>query len=171
MASKQSLPTVTERRIGALPGSAGALWITDLARSRPGPLLIIAADARAAERLEAELAFYAGPDGAAVLHFPDWETLPYDVFSPHQDILSRRIETLYRLPDLKAGLVVVPANTLLQRLPPPAFVTGHSLIFITARDDPSVRRGGEHGSQSLSAEAVLPDERCSKPSPRRSDRQ
>ena len=129
MASKQSLPTVTERRIGALPGSAGALWITDLARSRPGPLLIIAADARAAERLEAELAFYAGPDGAAVLHFPDWETLPYDVFSPHQDILSRRIETLYRLPDLKAGLVVVPANTLLQRLPPPAFVTGHSLIL------------------------------------------
>lgn len=53
MASKQSLPIVTERHIGALPGSAGALWITDLARSRPGPLLIIAADARAAERLEA----------------------------------------------------------------------------------------------------------------------
>ena len=129
MASKQLLPTVTERRIGHLPGSAAALWITDLARSRTGPLLIIAADARSAERLEAELAFYAGPDGAAVLHFPDWETLPYDVFSPHQDILSRRIETLYRLPDLKAGLVVVPANTLLQRLAPPSFVTGHSLIL------------------------------------------
>ncbi|NCU00313.1 transcription-repair coupling factor [Candidatus Macondimonas diazotrophica] len=119
----------TEHRVGPFPGSAGALWIAELARRRAGLRLIIASDARAGERLEAELNFYCAPDGPPILHFPDWETLPYDIFSPHQDILSQRIETLYRLPSLETALVVVPANTLLQRLPPISFVTGHSLIL------------------------------------------
>lgn len=141
MSAPRPTARVAERRIGPFPGSAGALWMAELARNEPLPRLIIATDARAAERLEAELAFYCAPDGPPVLHFPDWETLPYDLFSPHQDILSRRIETLYRLPDLRSALVVVPANTLLQRLPPPAFVTAHSLILRTGeRLDPHALR-------------------------------
>ncbi|MDY6957048.1 MAG: transcription-repair coupling factor [Pseudomonadota bacterium] len=131
----------TEHRVGPFPGSAGALWIAELARRRAGLRLIIASDARAGERLEAELNFYCAPDGPPILHFPDWETLPYDIFSPHQDILSQRIETLYRLPSLETALVVVPANTLLQRLPPISFVTGHSLILHTGeRLDPHALR-------------------------------
>ena len=104
---------------GRLYGSSFGLVISEAAHRHPGILLVVTADTPSATRLEYELRFYnRGNDDIPVLSFPDWETLPYDVFSPHQDILSRRIETLYRLPDLKAGLVVVPANTLLQRLAP-----------------------------------------------------
>ena len=60
---------------------------------------------------------------------PDWESLPYDVFSPHQDIISQRLETLYRLPGLTRGVVLASVSTLLHRLPPRDFVTGHSFLL------------------------------------------
>jgi transcription-repair coupling factor (superfamily II helicase) len=61
-----------------------------------------------------------------VLHFPDWETLPYDRFSPHPDIVSQRLAALHRLPGLERGIVVVPVQTLMQRLAPVAYVAGGS---------------------------------------------
>ncbi|MFX8868133.1 hypothetical protein ABTM84_19360, partial [Acinetobacter baumannii] len=61
-----------------------------------------------------------------VLPFPDWETLPYDRFSPHPDIVSQRLATLNRLPALKRGIVVVPVQTLMQRLAPRRHVVGGS---------------------------------------------
>ncbi|MGY8830475.1 MAG: transcription-repair coupling factor, partial [Pseudomonadales bacterium] len=64
-----------------------------------------------------------------VLHFPDWETLPYDLFSPHQDIISQRIAALYRLPELKHGVLVVPITTALHRLAPKRFLLGSSLVM------------------------------------------
>ncbi len=73
--------------------------------------------------LEAELAVFAGSD-LEVLQFPDWETLPYDLFSPHPDIVSQRIATLYRLPTLKRGVLVVPVATLMQRLAPRSYIAG-----------------------------------------------
>ena len=60
---------------------------------------------------------FAGGD-LDVLHFPDWETLPYDLFAPHPDIVSQRIATLYRLPSVERGVLVVPVATLMQRLAP-----------------------------------------------------
>ncbi|WP_410964949.1 hypothetical protein, partial [Salmonella sp. SAL4435] len=74
-----------------------------------------------------ELRFFA-PD-LPVLHFPDWETLPYDVFSPHQDIISQRIAALYQLPQLKHGVLVVPISTALHRLAPTRFLLGSSLVL------------------------------------------
>ncbi|MCF8014692.1 MAG: hypothetical protein K9L65_03155, partial [Chromatiaceae bacterium] len=64
-----------------------------------------------------------------VLSFPDWETLPYDVFSPLPELVSERLLTLHRLPQLKRGVLVVPVATLMQRLPPPDFVDGQSLVL------------------------------------------
>ena len=126
-----SLPLPAAReRLGwrGLPGVAQPLALALAAARASAPLVVLAADARGAERLEEELAFFGGPQ-LAVQHFPDWETLPFDRFSPHQDIISRRLETLYRLPEMTRGLVVVPINTALQRLPPPDYVRGRSLLL------------------------------------------
>jgi transcription-repair coupling factor (superfamily II helicase) len=87
----------------------------------------LTADSQSAERLEQELKFFA-PD-LPVLHFPDWETLPYDLFSPHQDIISQRIASLYRLPELEHGVLVVPITTALHRLAPTRFLLGSSLVL------------------------------------------
>ena len=113
---------------GQLYGSALALACVEVARLAPGPVLALAANARAAERLAGELAFFAGSD-LTVLGLPDYETLPYDVFSPHPDITSQRLATLAALPGLTRGLVVVAVDALLQRLPPPSFVAAHTLLL------------------------------------------
>ncbi len=63
------------------------------------------------------------------MHFPDWETLPYDIFSPHQDIVSQRIAALYQLPELSHGVLVVPITTALHRLAPKRFLLGSSLVL------------------------------------------
>lgn len=87
----------------------------------------MAASSLAAQRIEDEIRFYAAD--MPILPFPDWECLPYDVFSPHQDIISQRLETLYRLPQLTRGVVLASAATLLHRLPPPEYVSGHSFLL------------------------------------------
>ena len=63
----------------------------------------------------------------SIVHFPDWETLPYDRFSPHPDIVSQRLAALHRMPALERGIVVVPVQTLLQRLAPLRHVVGRQL--------------------------------------------
>lgn len=68
-------------------------------------------------------------DGLELLSLPDWETLPYDLFSPHQDIISRRIRTLHRLPATSHGVLVVPARTLMHRLPPVNYLQGNTLLL------------------------------------------
>jgi transcription-repair coupling factor (superfamily II helicase) len=113
-----------------LYGSSLGLAAAEAARRHPGPVLILAADTPEASRLEYELRFFTGdaPE-RPVLSFPDWETLPYDSFSPHQDIVSQRLATLYQLPGLKQGVLVVPVSTLMNRLPPRRYLQAHSLIL------------------------------------------
>ncbi len=124
------LPDAARRivRWGQLYGSALALATVEAARAHTGPVLAIAANAREAERFAGELAFYADA-GVSVLSLPDYETLPYDVFSPHPDITSQRLATLAALPTLARGIVVVAVDALLQRLPPPTFVAAHTLVL------------------------------------------
>ncbi|WP_449447566.1 transcription-repair coupling factor [Thermomonas brevis] len=110
------------------PASGTALAAAALAAAQrhPGPLLLVARDNHAAHQLEADLHTLAGGDAAVpVLGFPDWETLPYDRFSPHPEIVSQRLATLARLPGLARGVVVVPAATLMQRLAPRTHVLGN----------------------------------------------
>ncbi|PKF71995.1 transcription-repair coupling factor [Pseudomonas fluvialis] len=112
---------------GNLPGAALSLAVAEAASAAKRLTLLLTADSQSAERLQEELAFFA-PD-LPVLHFPDWETLPYDVFSPHQDIISQRIATLYRLPEIKHGVLVVPIATALHRLAPTRFLLGSGLLL------------------------------------------
>jgi len=115
-------------RWGQLYGSAAALAIAEAARRAPGPLLVIAEAARALDRLQAELHFFADAE-FPILPFPDWETLPYDRFSPHPDIVSQRLAVLYELPTLGKGVVIATLETLLQRLPPPSYIESHTLLL------------------------------------------
>jgi transcription-repair coupling factor (superfamily II helicase) len=112
---------------GNLPGAALSLAIAEAASNAKRFTLLLTADSQSAERLQDELAFFAPQ--LPVLHFPDWETLPYDVFSPHQDIISQRIAALYRLPGLTHGVLVVPITTALHRLAPKRFLLGSSLVL------------------------------------------
>lgn len=108
--------------------AAVALAIAEAAANHEGLCLVITPDTRSAEQLIEELSFFCG-ESLPLLSFPDWETLPYDGFSPHQDIVSERLKTLYRLPSLNSGLLVVPASTLMQRIAPKEFVLSNSLLL------------------------------------------
>lgn len=128
-----SAPTTAgdKRRWTQLPGAALALSIAAAARHHAGLTLVITADSATAARLEAELDFFLGEEATSelpVLTLPDWETLPYDYFSPHQDIISERLSTLYRLPRLQRGILVVPTTTLLHHLSPPEYLQQNSLV-------------------------------------------
>jgi transcription-repair coupling factor (superfamily II helicase) len=136
-----SLPaTAGKQHWGNLPGAALSLAVAEAASSAKRFTLLLTADSQSAERLQEELSFFA--PSLPVLHFPDWETLPYDLFSPHQDIISQRIAALYRLPELKHGILVVPITTALHRLAPKRFLLGSSLVMqVGQRLDVNQMRG------------------------------
>jgi len=118
-----------QRRYWSAPhGSALALAIAAAARAHAGVVVAVTRDTHAAHTLETDLRALAG-NGIEVLHFPDWETLPYDLFAPHPEIVSQRIAALYRLPTTKRGVLVVPMSTLMQRLAPRSFIGGSSLVL------------------------------------------
>ncbi|WP_440875440.1 transcription-repair coupling factor [Thalassotalea sp. PLHSN55] len=112
-----------------LPGSSNALAIIQAAKSATVPLLLITHDTPSALRLEQELVSLNYDNSLAICLFPDWETLPYDTFSPHQDIISQRLATLYKLSRLDKGIVIVPISTLVQRLAPKQYLEANSLII------------------------------------------
>lgn len=118
--------------------SALAFHIAATAAWHAGPVLAVTRDNQSAHQLEGDLRTLLGARSAAdgevpVLAFPDWETLPYDAFSPHPDIVSQRLATLHRLPSLKRGVVVLPVQTLMQRLAPPRHVVGGSFDVRTGQ--------------------------------------
>ena len=107
-----------------LYGAARALAIARAAQAQTRTFVVLTADATQAARLEREFAFFA--PGLAVHALPDWETLPYDRFSPYQDIVSERIATLSRLPTLEQGVVVMSVATALHRLAPRSWLEGRA---------------------------------------------
>ncbi|GAB2808790.1 transcription-repair coupling factor [Dyella kyungheensis] len=128
-----SLPTTPKQRRFWTPphGSSRALLVAEAARTHQGLLVAVTRDTQRASALEDELRVFAG--NLPVLHFPDWETLPYDVFSPHPDIVSQRIATLYQLPNVQRGVLVVPIATLMQRIAPRSHITGAGLVMRKAQ--------------------------------------
>lgn len=120
--------TKFNQRWGHLPGAANALAIALGATKHNGLTLVVTPDSATAQQLQDELSFFAGAD-MQVFALPDWETLPYDTFSPHQDIISERMRALYQLPSTKQAILVAPVTTLLYRLAPVSFVTGNTLIL------------------------------------------
>ncbi len=131
------LPKLTPGKRYGLPrpvGSADALLLARLGlreKAAARPVAIVTADANDAQRLLDELPFFAPTLRCAL--FPDWETLPYDSFSPHQDLISERLATLWRIQqrdqEQGADVVIVPATTALYRLAPPAFLAGYTFEF------------------------------------------
>ncbi|ABM62032.1 transcription-repair coupling factor [Halorhodospira halophila SL1] len=111
-----------------LLGAAQPLAIAEAARQHDGPVIAVTGTPQQAAALQEAVGFFLGDD-VPVLGFPDWETLPYDVFSPHQDIISERLLGLYRLPAMTRGVLVVPAATLMHRLPPRGWLEGRSLML------------------------------------------
>jgi transcription-repair coupling factor (superfamily II helicase) len=116
------------RHWGQLHSAAQALALASAAQQHAGLSLAITSDTASAQRLELELRFFAGEE-LNILHLADWETLPYDSISPHQDIISERLRTLYHLPDTQQGILVVPVTSLLQRLMPRQYLLQHSLLL------------------------------------------
>ena len=123
------LPPLAGRQIAAIGRLIGAslpLALLEYARAAERPLVVFARNPQHADQLEAELRFFSGT-ALPVTHFVDWETLPYDTFSPHQDIVSRRLKVLSRLPAERQGITVVSLPSLLERLPPREYVSARSL--------------------------------------------
>ena len=108
-----------------LHGSATALALAEAAAADERPWIVIEPDSRSLERHRAELGFFASRN-LRVLTLPDWEVLPYDVFSPHADITSERLLALAELPMMRGGLLLVSLDTLLQRLAPRQYVASRS---------------------------------------------
>jgi transcription-repair coupling factor (superfamily II helicase) len=109
-------------------GSAISLALTRAALAASGPLLVIVDSNEAVERCVRELHYFTSqyPD-LEVLALPDWETLPYDNFSPHQDILSDRLRALFQLPHLDRGILVLSITSLMHQLPPRQYIAANSL--------------------------------------------
>jgi transcription-repair coupling factor (superfamily II helicase) len=109
-----------------LPGGAQALALAGLARDAGVPLVIVAARPMDAQRLLDELRWFA--PALRTFQLPDWETLPYDQFSPHNDLVSERLETLYTLMRGELDILVVPASTALYRLAPREYLAAHTFF-------------------------------------------
>lgn len=114
-----------------LYGSARGLAIVEAAKAHDGPVLVVLPEVRTSYQILEEIRFYArATKDLPILIFPDWESLPYDAFSPHPDIISRRLQTLYRLPDLKRGIIIATVTTLMHKLCPREFVDSHSFLLL-----------------------------------------
>src|SRR3546814_7899426 len=100
------------------PGSADAWLLADLARQAGRPLVVLTAAPLEAQRLADEIPQFA-PD-LRVRQLPDWETLPHDAFSPHQDLETGRAHTLHALMQRTVDVLLVPVTTALYRLAPPS---------------------------------------------------
>jgi transcription-repair coupling factor (superfamily II helicase) len=127
------IPSLAPGKRFSLPrpiGSADALLLARFVQAQAAQkriAAVFAAEPADAQRLEAELAFFAPELRIAV--FPDWETLPYDNFSPHQDLISERLATLWRIRNRDVDVVLLPATTGLGRLAPPSFLAAYTFQF------------------------------------------
>ena len=114
---------------GRLYGLSDVLAIASAVEQHNGPALIVTDDVKHADRLESGLRLFLSDKKLPILTLPDWETLPYDVFSPLPELISQRLLTLYRLPRMKKGALIVPVSTLLQRLAPQSYIEANSFIY------------------------------------------
>ena len=125
---RYSLPTKAgdQRQLGELTGSACATEVAEMVERHTGPVVLVAPDMQNALRLHDEIKQFTD---SLVMNLADWETLPYDSFSPHQDIISSRLSTLYQLPAMQRGVLIMPVNTLMQRVCPHSYLHGHALVM------------------------------------------
>jgi transcription-repair coupling factor (superfamily II helicase) len=119
---------------GELRAAGRALAVADSALKYEGLTVLITETAHEAAAQSRALKFFTAGHTLPVFTFPDWETLPYDIFSPHQDIVSARLETLASLPTTKQGVLVVPMPTLMHRIAPTDFVASRTFSYAIGED-------------------------------------
>lgn len=112
-----------------LYGCSLSLALAEYCTQTPGVKLLIAPDNLRASALKDELLFFLADNTQEILLFPDWETLPYDQFSPHQDLISQRLYTLNRMQHTHHAIVIIAASTLMHRICPPQFLSQHGLVL------------------------------------------
>ena len=135
-------PEGSNKTLSNLPKSAIPLAIAEIAARSNSLVLVLVEKSQDAQQLVNDLHFYLGQehhlddegeaDGPAevtIVHLPDWETLPYDSFSPHEDITSERLKALSQLDDLHRGLLILPVQTLAHRLPPREHLDGQRFVL------------------------------------------
>jgi transcription-repair coupling factor (superfamily II helicase) len=129
----------------ALGGSADALTLAELATGNPGrTFVVVTASAADAQRLLEEIPWFAPELKVRLL--PDWETLPYDHFSPHQDLVSERLATLWSALQGEVQILLVPAATAVNRLAPPEFMAAYTFEF---------KKGQRLDAEKLRAQVTL----------------
>jgi transcription-repair coupling factor (superfamily II helicase) len=134
MSSSLPLPKPGNRyALPAVHGSADAYALAQAAlelKAQGRMLAVVVANPSDAQRLLAEIPWFGGNETALRCHLlPDWETLPYDAFSPHQDLVSERLATLYEVQNGHCDVLLVPATTALVRMAPPAFLAAYTFYF------------------------------------------
>ncbi len=127
-------PKIAKRGVndtwGGLKGSTDALAVMQAALGLTGPAIVVTSNSREFDYFVGCLEFFSQQgDNIPVIPFPSWECLPYDAFSPHEDITSRRLAILARLSTLSRGVVVISIEELMQRLPPASYIKGHSFAI------------------------------------------
>ncbi|MCO4168815.1 transcription-repair coupling factor [Actinobacillus suis] len=123
--------------LGNLVGHSDTLAIAEAAAQFNGLSVVVTPDTRTALRLEKALMQFSQ---LPVSVFPDWETLPYDNFSPHQDIISARLSALFHLQQGNKQIFLLPINTLLQKVCPPSYLANNVLL---------IKKGDRFSIQSL----------------------
>lgn len=116
-------------QFGNLFGGSMSLTLSETAINAGKPLLIIAKDSLTAGRLWQEIPFFSPT--IPLIYFPDWETLPFDQFSPHQDIISDRLSALYHMRQLKNGIIITTISTMMHRIIPREFLEGNIFLLKT----------------------------------------
>ena len=124
----------TNDQWGRLGNTGLALMLAELSRSHQQLVVVVTPDTHSADTLVQESRFFLAQKAHSVLQFPDWETLPYDLFSPHEEIISQRLDTLTKIQQQKQGLLILPVSTLMQKLAPSNYL--QSVCFdIKSGDD------------------------------------
>jgi len=132
--------TTQPLRIGQLYGSSRGLFVTEQIAAHAGLSVVVCCDMADAEQLEQEILFFSEAP-PRIYRFPDLETLPYDQFSPHQDIVSERIRCLASISEARDGVLILPVSTLLQKIAPQEFIRQRSLkLAVGDRIDPTALR-------------------------------
>ena len=131
---KKSLPKPGNRfALPAVHGSADAFVLAQAAlelKQQKRMLAVVVANATDAQRLLQEIPWFSGAEPSLRCHLlPDWETLPYDAFSPHQDLVSERLATLHEVSTGQCDVLIVPATTALLRMAPPSFLAAYTFFF------------------------------------------
>lgn len=115
--------------IGKIRASAAGFMIRSILNADSPLTVVVTKDQPSSAQIAAELAFFFSGQGMPIMLFPDWETLPYDHFSPHKDILSQRLSVLSRVQHAQHGILIVSVTTLMHRLSPRAYIDAHCFML------------------------------------------